>query len=396
MRDKLTGFFRIDFPFRTTPSLLRLMNTMYNGRGTKSFRVEAASTNLALRMAYVDSSIGAEVICVQSCPLAHDYSWQDFRFADDSDTVANLTGINIIITGWYGEGGGFNKVELYQRDSRVYADSSFNGSPCSQSGIQPTSNMVGDWKSTSPSSYHGTYRTLTVNVNDVNSATTQNSQVRLYPNIPEAGFYNIYMMIPGCENTNTCIRRASAKVSLGMTRSQEVVATVGQHNFADQEILVYTGYTPASSSNFTLSVSVGLVSDAKVSRQATQVEVVVDYFRFERITSYTDLRGVMRLYNDLSSELQTYGPLYMPLNDTLPEQAVVYSIAADASDKNGNVYLGGRFANETAGYGGIVQYKDNKLQPLNHTGVFGSVHAMVLNGNSLFVGGQFNGTGDKQ
>ncbi|KAJ1958826.1 hypothetical protein EC988_000045 [Linderina pennispora] len=396
MRDKLTGFFRIDFPFRTTPSLLRLINTMYQGRGTKSFRVEAASTNLALRMAYMDSALGAEVICVQSCPLNHDYSWQDFRFADDSATVANLTGVNIVVTDWYGEGGGFNKVELYQRDPRVYVDSSFNGSPCSQQAIQPTSNMVGDWKPTSPSSYHGTYRTLTVNVGDVDSATTQNSQVRLYPSIPEAGFYNIYMMIPGCENTNTCIRRASAKVTLGMTRSQEVVATVGQHNFVDQEVLVYRGYTPASTSNFAMSVSVGIVSDAKVSPQTTQVEAVVDYFRFERTTSYTDLRGVMRLYTDLDSELQTYGPLYMPLNDTLPEQAVVYSVAADASDKSGDVYLGGNFANQTSGYEGVVQYKDNKLQPLNNTGVLGSVSALVLNGKSLFVGGQFNGTGDKK
>lgn len=115
MRDKLPGYYRIVFPFKTTPSLLRIMNTAYQGRGTKAFRMEAVENNQVLQMAYINPVTKREVTCTQSCPLDHNYRWQEFRFVTDPATLSNITGVTIQITDWYGMGGGFNKIELYQR-----------------------------------------------------------------------------------------------------------------------------------------------------------------------------------------------------------------------------------------------------------------------------------------
>ncbi|KAJ1955866.1 hypothetical protein GGI12_005460, partial [Dipsacomyces acuminosporus] len=367
MRDKLTGYYRIDFPFKTTPSLLRLMNTMFQGRGTKSFRVEAAENNQVLSMSYLDPDTRAEKFCTRSCPLDHNYSWQDFRFVDDSAMLSNITGIIININSWYGEGGGLNKVELYQRD----------------------------WKATTSSSYHGSYLSLTTDVGDIDSQQAQSAEIRLTPNIPESGFYNVYMMVPGCQSTNTCRQRYSASVKLMLNAKHSMIATVAQHNIFDQEVKVYRGYVAASSQFFAPSVVVSLSKNGKIDPEAQKVEVVADSFRFERDTSYTNLNGVLRMFRDQSVSWQMNTSLYKPLNASLPDGAVVRSISADPSQP-GVIYIGGEFKNKTQGFQNIVQYSRDGFKPLNNAGVSGAVYSMAFVNSSLFIGGIFNGTGDQQ
>ncbi|KAJ2709882.1 hypothetical protein H4R19_004024, partial [Coemansia spiralis] len=223
MRDKLPGYYRIDFPFRTVPSLLRLMNTGYQGRGTKAIRVEAAATNQALTLSYIDPITQTETLCTQSCPLRADYSWQEFRIVEvNGAPLDGITGIIVNIVDWYGMGGGFNKIELYHKDAQIYAIDGYNGSPCSAQAVRPMAQPTGDWRQTSPASYHGSYLTLTVNRDEVNSTAAQNAVVALVPYVPESGFYTVYMTIPGCQNTNTCAQRTSANVTWLMNSKQSI------------------------------------------------------------------------------------------------------------------------------------------------------------------------------
>ncbi|KAJ2814499.1 hypothetical protein FBU31_007266, partial [Coemansia sp. 'formosensis'] len=323
-----------------------------------------------------------------SCPVPANYDWQEYRFVDNHATLENISGIVINIVDWYGMGGGFNKIELYQRDPRVYADARFSSSPCSQGSSRPLSTITGDWQTTTPASYHGTYKTLTVAKADINSAQTQSARVRMVPYVPESGFYKIYMMVPGCQNTNTCLQRSSARVELAMTRKRAVLATIAQHNFADEEVDVYTGYIPASTQEFSMSISVGLDADGTVNPQATTVELVVDYFRLERATSYTNLNGVIELASNLVSPLQMDGPLYQPLNVSLPENSIVYSATTGVSNDtrlDATLYLGGRFSNQEAGYHNIAQYRNSKLKPLNNTGIGGTVYSMTFVNSSIYI-----------
>ncbi|KAJ2851692.1 hypothetical protein IWW36_000837 [Coemansia brasiliensis] len=397
MRDKLPGYYRIDFPFKATPSLLRLMNTLYEGRGTKAIRVEAAPNNQALTMSYLDPETRVEMFCTQSCPLPQDNNWHEFRFVDNADILANITGIIVNIVDWYGMGGGFNKIELYQRDASVHAIDSYNASPCSSQAIRPSSQITGNWKPTTAASYHGSYLTFSVNRNEISSAEAQSATVTLVPFVPESGFYRVYMSIPGCQNTNTCAQRTSAKVIWLMNNKRSVVTTVAQHNLEDEEVPVLSGYVPASSMNFSSAIYVQLANEGDVNPQAASVEVVVDSFRLERITSYTDLNGVIELFEDLNSDLQVDGPLYAPLKEGLPASSAVYAATHGTfNDTNpeDTLFLGGQFFDADKNYYSIACYRDEKITTLANAGVWGDVRALTFIGSSLYAGGSFNGTAD--
>ncbi|KAJ2227921.1 hypothetical protein EV180_002244, partial [Coemansia sp. RSA 518] len=250
---------------------------------------------------------------------------------------------------------------------------------------------------TTAASYKGAYLTLSVNRNDITSATAQSATVTMVPFVPESGFYKLYMSIPGCQNTNTCISRTSAKVTWLMNGKNSIVTTIKQHNLVDDEVEVLSGYVPASSQNFSSAIYVQLASDGTVDPQAATVEVVVDSFRLERITSYTNLNGVLQLHDDLTSDLQVNRPLYEPLSAGLPTGSQVYSATHGVSNDTNpedTLFLGGQFFDSDQGYYSIAQYRDDKVTALSSAGLWGDVRAMAFVGASLYVGGSFNGTAD--
>ncbi|KAJ2162384.1 hypothetical protein GGF46_000748 [Coemansia sp. RSA 552] len=392
MRDLLPGYLRVDFPFRVTPSLLRLMNTMYNGRGTKAIRIEAAPNNQALAMSYLDPATGVEKFCTQSCPLPHDYEWHEFRFVDDATTLANITGVIVNIVDWYGMGGGLSKIEVYQRDAGVYAIDDFNGSPCSQQAIRPTTQTTGSWQRTTAASYHGEYLTLNVAAGDAEAAAA--ATVSLVPLVAESGFYRVLMAIPGCQNTNTCAQRTSAKVTWLMNGKHSVVTKVRQHNLADEEVEVFSGYSPASTPEFSTAIYVGLADDVDPNAAA---EVVVSSFRLERMTSFTNLNGVLSLNADPSEKDERDGPTYGPLDAGLPARSVVHAVVAGTtndSDPSEVLFLGGQFADVDDGLYNLAQYRDGAVVPVGGYGLWGPCRALAFAGTSLFAGGSFNGTAD--
>ncbi|KAJ2616802.1 hypothetical protein H4S08_000638 [Coemansia sp. RSA 1365] len=410
MRDKLPGYYRIDFPFKTTPSLLRLMNTLYQRRGTKAIRVEAVPNNQALTMSYLDPETRTEMFCTQSCPMLQNYDWQEFRFVDNDLTLANITGVTVNIVDWYGMGGGFNKIELYQRGkyiifryyaasvyARIYAIDGFNSLPCTTQAIRPSSAVMGSWRRTTAASYHGEYLTLSVNVNDIKSEQAQNATVTMVPFVPESGFYKVYMTIPGCQNTNTCLQRTSAKVTWLMDGGRSILTTVTQHNLEDLEIELFSGYAPASSTKFSSAIYVGISPNATVDPQATSAEVVVDSFRLERITSYTDLNGVLQMFEDQSADIQRNGPLYLPLVKGLPTGSVVHTAAygvTNDTQQDDTLFLGGQFQDADKGYSNVAQYRGKSVRSLGGTGIQGIVRSMAFVDASLFIGGSFDGTSD--
>ncbi|KAJ2909810.1 hypothetical protein GGI21_001508 [Coemansia aciculifera] len=220
----------------------------------------------------------------------------------------------------------------------------------------------------------------------------------MVPYVPESGFYKIYMMVPGCQNTNTCLQRSTARLELSTVRKRVVVVTVPQNNNADEEIPVYTGYMPSSTPEFSMSISVGLDVNGTVDPQATSVELVVDYFRLERVTSYTNLNGVIGFAGDLTSPSQMDGPIYQPLSATLPVNSIVYSVTSGMTNDThptDTLYLGGRFSSQEPGFYNIAQYRNSKLMPLSNTGIWGTVNSMTFVNSSLYIGGSFNATADQ-
>ncbi|KAJ2691791.1 hypothetical protein H4R19_006286, partial [Coemansia spiralis] len=147
--------------------------------------------------------------------------------------------------------------------------------------------------------------------------------------------------------------------------------------------------------NFSSAIYISLSPNGTADPQTSTVEVVVASFRLQRVTSYTNLGGVLEIHDDLSSPLQIDGPLYKPLKRGLPHGSVVYAAAAaPGKTEDATLFLGGQFADARAGYHNVVQYRNQTLAALGNTGLSGPARSMAFVDSSLFVGGSFNGTAD--
>lgn len=111
LADNSPGFWRADFGFGFEPTSLRMYNTDYEGRGTKTFRFTALPDGGILNMSYVDPSNGRKSFCDARCPLPEgNTTAQDFTFVN----VVGMNGFKIDISDWWGSGAGLNGIQLFQ------------------------------------------------------------------------------------------------------------------------------------------------------------------------------------------------------------------------------------------------------------------------------------------
>jgi hypothetical protein len=110
LADNSPGFWEADFGFGFTPTLLRLHNTNFEGRGTKTWRYTALPDGGIMNFSYVDPE-GQKRYCDARCPLPEgDTSAQEFQFVNN----VGMNSFRIDISDWYGQGGGLNAIELFQ------------------------------------------------------------------------------------------------------------------------------------------------------------------------------------------------------------------------------------------------------------------------------------------
>ena len=113
LADDTPGFWEASMNFGYEPSLLRIWNTHQDGRGTQTFRFTALPLNGIMNFTYTDPDTGEEgLYCDARCPLTANISvpYQDFRFYN----TVGMSAFRIDISAWYGAGGGFDGIELFQ------------------------------------------------------------------------------------------------------------------------------------------------------------------------------------------------------------------------------------------------------------------------------------------
>jgi hypothetical protein len=98
--------------FEYRPTKLRLYNTHFEGRGTKTFLFRRLPDNGIMNFTYTDPDTGYDVHCDSTCPLSDsaDEKYRDFEFVN----VVGMSGFQIEISDWYGSGAGLNGIELFQ------------------------------------------------------------------------------------------------------------------------------------------------------------------------------------------------------------------------------------------------------------------------------------------
>ncbi|RKF58068.1 Polarized growth protein rax2 [Golovinomyces cichoracearum] len=378
LNDNTPGFWRADFGYHFRPTRLRLWNTHFNSRGSRIFRYTAFPINGIMNLTYIDPITKQTNYCTSECPLSDDTNilYQDFHFVN----VISMNAFQIDISGWYGDGGGFSGIELTHDDIDSYAINAFNEPACLNTTTVSTVSTTGPW-SVSPSAQSSSEYL------SISSTAIESASVVFLPNIRQPGNYSINMYTPGCEQDRTCEGRGRINITGVMSKqgNNEVSFSteIFQTNNYDKYDQIYFGYIDAISSSFRPSVTITLAP----GQDSQNLTIVAQRVGFTLVSPSGGLNGVFE-YDPKQSDIT-------PLNidDISPFDSVGKKLPSGAEVNvlktfDETTYIGGDFMME--GFNNIFKITNNTPQSLAGDGLNGAVRSILINGNSLIVGGNFS------
>ncbi|CAG8454262.1 5152_t:CDS:10 [Scutellospora calospora] len=376
------GVLRLKFDYKLTPTAIGFMNTNYQGRGTKTFRLISLPDNAIIELSYTNTTTGTTMTCSDSCPLDPSNSvYQIYNFINPTE----MTGIQILITDFYGDGGGLHGIQLYQSDVVARGVSIFNTPTCSDSSnssFYPNATTVGNWTSELLSGVWDTVLMTTIPAGEVTNST---AKLTLKPYIPQSGYYNVTLSSPSCISVG-CDSVIPIDVNVTVSPGVSIVVTITQNSSSSSTITytLYSGYVLATSTFFQPTVEITVSKSAVAPSDGSDAIIYVDHIQFTKIDNHTSLNGFFQYYPLTNTVQASYG-----LNGSLPPKSIINDVVALSSSM---VVIGGSFNNGS--YSNIVLYDGISFIPLSNMGLNGRVNTMLLIDKDLFVGGLFSNLGN--
>ncbi|KAK2871886.1 hypothetical protein FQN49_002723 [Arthroderma sp. PD_2] len=354
-----------------------------DGRGTKTFRFTALPDGGILNMTYIDPASGERISCDAKCPLSNDpaLATRDFRFVNN----VGMSSFQLDISEWYGQGGGFTGVELFQDDIYAYAVDDLNEPTCAEIPHASKATTTGNWNVQPSQQSSSDYLSA-----QIDTASDSMTSVTVEPDIKQSGNYSVTVFTPGCVQDGTCATRGVANVTATLKSSEgkPIQASIYQTNNFDKFDQIYVGHVDASSSKFRPSVTISARRDQGV------IDFVASRVRFQLISSTGGLNGLYEF--DPSAKTVDTNFTQSAINKAgieLESEAVVNSLVWDKD----TLFIAGNFTNSSTS--NIVSLSDGKASPLPQDGLNFAVKSMQLLDGLLYVGGNFsnaaNGENDK-
>ncbi|KAJ5653564.1 hypothetical protein N7490_000567 [Penicillium lividum] len=389
--DYSPGYWRAELGFTARPSKIRLYNTHLDGRGTKSFLFRSLPDDGIMNLTYTDTS-GNKAYCDQLCPLSSNATekYRDFTLVNS----VGMTGLQIEVLDWYGEGAGLNGIEIFQEDIYSYAIDKFNEPTCADIKYPSKSILTGTWDVDS------TY--LSAQVTDANDTDTS---VVFQPDVKESGKYEIYLYTPGCSDSDTCSSRGMANVTVtvasGTDASNPSSTTIYQTNDDDKYDVLYSGHVDKASDSFRPSVTVRPISG--------QGDINFVAWRVKFLPLFNTTKAETESSSDSDSDsdsdsgdlngLYDYDPTSTTTSDddksdintagtSLKKDASILSLA----EYDGIIYAGGNFSDSSISY--VMSITDGNATAMPGGGLNAEVQTMATLDKVLYVGGNFTDTSD--
>lgn len=380
--DKSPGYFRAEMGFGYKPNKLRLYNTHYQGRGTKAFLFRALPDNGIMNLTYTDPDTGDGTYCDSSCPLSSssDEKYREFHFVNN----VGMSGFQIEVLDWYGDGAGLNGIELFQESIMSYAVSGFNEPTCAGIQYPSKATSTGVWSEQPSGESQSGY--LSTQVSDSSSSDTS---VVFEPDVKQSGNYSILLYTPGCKQDDTCEKRGIVNITASVSSSSDVEdpspTQLYQTNYYEKYDTIYTGHVDASSSSFRPSVTL-TPADGQ-----NDITVVASRVRFVLKSASSGLSGELNgLYEydpstnktetDFSKSAFNRGGLQFD------SEVTIRSLLKQGD----TIYAGGNFSDSDIS--NIMYFDDGNATALAQGGLNSEVRSMAALDKSLYVGGNFTGT----
>ena len=377
LRDDAPGSFTARFRFGFQPTKIRLWNTNFEGRGTKTWRFTAIPIGGILNLTYIDPETGDRAYCDARCTLARNTStgYQDFFLTDPN---VGMDAFTIDISDWYGKGAGLDGIQIFQTDIFAYAIQDFNAPACPGTPVSASATTAGGWYSTPSRSSVADYLTVVTGPTSV-----EETEIVFEPEIQEAGNYSVIVYTPGCMQDSSCSARAFVNVTGALTSQGErsFITQLSQTNNFDKYDQVYQGRIEATTDSFRPQVTI------RASGSLTDQLMVASRIRFGYISSSGGLNGLFdydpnKAVVDMDfskSAINNAGTMLQP-------DAKILTLATN----DDTIYAAGRFSDDT--FTNIMAFSNNNATSLPGGGLNAAVRSMYSMDDFLYVGGNFTGT----
>jgi len=384
LADQSPGFWKADFGFGFEPTSLRLYNTDFQGRGSKTFRFTALPDGGILNLTYTDPTSGRKAFCDAKCPLPEgNTTAQDFTFVN----VVGMNAFRLDISDWWGNGAGLNGIQLFQDAMYSYAVNEFNEPQnCGPTASRSTSTTTGSWEVTPSHQSSSEYLTTVLQGNPIDTTSTS---VTFLPDVRQSGNYSVTIYTPGCQGDGTCGTRGRVNVTAvmdGESQSHELWQT---NNF-DKYDEVYNGFIDATKGS-----RPQVILQPSAGQGPGPLTVVAQRVRFTLLKATSgNLNGLFEYQpgqtvdadNFSDSVINAAGASLAPR-----EKALVTSIATGGQ----TLYVGGSF-NSSDDRNNIFSIQQGAKGPtaLPGKGLNNQVMTLFHNDSTLYVGGNFTNTAD--
>ncbi|KAH9045084.1 cortical protein marker for cell polarity-domain-containing protein [Lactarius hengduanensis] len=381
---------------------IRLGNTFLDGRGTTAFTVISIPDNTVQQLHFVDPGTGQNQTCTTNCPLSTNSGipYQDFTF----NNAVSLTGVQVTLSAWQGAGPGLHIFQLLSSGAFASAIGNQNGVSCFAPAPSNTS-FTDTWTELDANTnIPGTTQSILVSTVDVGTSPANGPSFTWMPYVSASGRYDVNLLVPGCTDFQDCALRTSVKVTVFPGGGQApTVTTISQQNQNDAVQSIYSGPIVPSSPDFVTTITMTLADNPAGNGQNGKYRVVAD--RVQLILTSANTTGTVvngtgtaaggsvatGLPNTTETFLDTVGfSLFNGLGGNTSISAA--SVAAVAHHPSGAIFIGGTFNLGTPSTSNIVVFKNGALTALSGRGLNGPVTSLVLDGDTLFVGGSFTDT----
>jgi len=396
LRDGQRGSWTANFRFELFPTKLRLINANYEGRSTESFRLTAFPLGGIMNLTYTDPETGEKRACTASCPLAATDKPQDFEFVN----VVGMKSTRLDILSFRGAGGGLSSVQLFQDEIFTYAIPELNEAGCAAGQDGSSSSFSGPWTETAINP-QGDADYLSV---EINAADTSSAKIIFEPHIEQKGRYQVLVHTPGCLQDGTCSTRGKFFVTGTVTKNGNPFSSSSlfQTNYYDKYDIVYDDDVDPAEGTFRPSIT---IAPDPQQTQAT-VNLVAQKVQFRLVGDAKGDSSNTRSSNSTSSRLngiyeynpretETTNPADSSINAAglqLNENASVVAIVV----KGDLTYVAGNLTARDNKFQHFFAINKNQesLPDVPGGGLNNPVHAMLVVGDLIYVGGSFSGTKD--
>ena len=334
-----------------------------------------------------------------------------------------LTGFELTLSEWTGASPGLHILQLLSSGAFVSAVAAQNNISCFAPNPSNVT-LVGEWTEKEVTTdIAGTIQDVLTASVDVGTSASNGPSITWMPYVSASGNYDINLLIPGCTEFQDCDSRTSVKVTVFPGGNLDPQVTiVSQQVQQDTSQLIYSGPVFPTTSNFVATVTMGLADQPAGQGSNGKFELVADRVELKLLSAITNSNGTngTTITTNSTNARQGFGFFEWPFSETssanaattLPNttqtgldevgfqlfNAVGNNAASTTSDvivtvahhPSGAIFLGGNFT-FTSG-SNIVAFKNGALTGLSGGGLNGPVTSLVVDGDTLFVGGAFTDT----